>query len=433
MKYAVLFVGLCAVIPLGWMLRGKERLHERAALLMGLLPWTPLVTVNLLSHETYRGADRGFEFTHIDLFAWVLLFALPRPSEPMPFRKVQIFYFVVGVLTLVGSVVPLYTAFSLWKLLRMFVFAAVMWRVCATPTRMVKVLDGLALGLVFQALYCVKLRYFDGYHQIAGVFSHQNSLGMAVNVVLPLQLARFMSTGSRLSGGAVAAGCVCVIFSLSRGSLVMLITGLSMVYLASMLRGVTTRKVLITFAGFVGAGVVLVKSFDTIMRRFESAPEASAEARQKFEQVAQMMLDERPLGVGLNMYSWEIQTVYGPRLALPESEAGVAHHIYWLTVAEGGYLGIFAYALLLAVVLWASVRALAAGWRDYRGQLAAGCVAGLSVMYSQGVLEWIARQTVQSYLFWLVAVFGYALLRDIRRHPYREREAAFGAFLANRG
>ena len=102
MKYAVLFVALCAVIPLGWMLRGKERVLERAALVMGLLPWTPLVTVNLVSHETYRGADRGFEFTHIDLFAWVLLFALPRPSEPMPFRKVQLLYFFAGALTLIA-------------------------------------------------------------------------------------------------------------------------------------------------------------------------------------------------------------------------------------------------------------------------------------------------------------------------------------------
>lgn len=433
MKYAVLFVALLAVVPLGLMLRGKTRILERGAVWLGFLLWTPLITVNLFSHETYRGADRGFEFTHVDLFAWVLLVALPRPTEGMPFRKVQVFYFVTCAATLAGSVVPLFTAFSLWKILRMFVFVAVVWRVCATPTRMVKLLDGLAFGIVFQALYCLKLRYLDGHHQIAGVFSHQNSLGMAVNLVLPLLLARFMSTGSRLCGAAVAAGCVCVIFSLSRGSLAMLVTGLSSVYLASMLRGITGRKVLITLAGFVGAGAVLVKSFDTIMRRFEKAPEASAEAREKFEEVAYMMSEERPLGVGMNMYSWEIRTVYGPRLGLPESEAGVAHHIYWLTIAECGYLGLFAYVLLLAVVLWAALRAVAAGWRDYRGQLAAGCVAGLSVMYLQGLLEWIARQTVQSYLFWLVGVFGYALLRDIRRHPYREREAAFGAYFSNRG
>jgi hypothetical protein len=432
LKYVVLAVALLSIVPLGLLLRGKARALEHAAVLLGLSFWLPLVTVNLVSHETYRGADRGFEFTHVDLFAWALLFALPRPSRPMPFRKVQIFYFFACALTIFGSVVPLYTAFSLWKIVRMFVFVAVLWRLCGTPGRMVRLLDGLAIGLIFQAFYCLKLRYLDGHHQIAGVFSHQNSLGMAVNIVLPLQLARFMYTGSRLSGVAVACGCLCVIFSLSRGSLTMLLIGVSSVYWASMLRGVTGRKVFITLAGFVGAGAVLAKSFDTIVRRFESAPESSAGAREKFELVAQMMLAEHPMGVGMNMYSWEIRTDYGPRLGLPESEAGVAHHIYWLTVAECGYLGLLAYLLLLAVVFVPSVRAVVSGRRDFRGQLAMGCVAGLFVMYLQGSLEWIARQTAQSYLFWTVGVFGYALWRDVQRYPGRPREAEFGAFFETR-
>lgn len=432
MKYVVLAAALLLIVPCGLLLRGKARLLEQAAVLLGLSLWMPLVTVNLVSHETYRGADRGFEFTHVDLLAWALLIALPAMARPMPFRKVQIFYFFACAVSIFGSVVPVYTAFSLWKILRMFVFVAVLWRLCGTPGRMMRLLDGLAIGVVFQALYCIKLRYLDGYHQIAGVFSHQNSLGMAVNIVLPLQLARFMYTGSRLAGVAVASGCLCVIFSLSRGSLTMLLIGVSSVYLASMLRGITGRKVLITLAGFGGAAAVLAKSFDTIVRRFESAPESSAGAREKFELVAQMMLSEHPMGVGLNMYSWEIRTDYGPRLGLPESEAGVAHHIYWLTVAECGYLGLFAYVLLLAVVFVPSVRALFAARRDFRGQLAMGCVAGLFVMYLQGSLEWIARQTVQSYLFWTVGVFGYALWRDAKRYPGRAREAEFGAFFSSR-
>lgn len=432
MKYVVLALALLGVVPLGLLLRGKSRALEQAALVLGLSLWLPLVTVNLVSHETYRGADRGFEFSHVDLLAWALLVALPKRSLGTPFRKVQIFYFCACFLTLFTSTVPLYTAFSLWKLVRMFAFVAAVWRLCATPARIVRLLDGLALGIVFQALYCVKLRYLDGYHQIAGVFSHQNSLGMAVNLVLPVLLARFMYTGSRLAGGAVAAGCLCVIFSLSRGSLTMLVVGLTMVYSASMLRGVTTTKLLITVSGFLGAGLVLAKSFDTILRRFESAPEASAGAREKFEQVAQMMVAEHPMGIGLNMYSWEIRTDYGPRLGLPETEAGVAHHIYWLTVAECGYFGLFAYLLLLAVVFLPTLRGAIAGRRDYRGQLAVGCMAGLTVMYLQGALEWIARQTVQSYLFWVVGVLGYAIWQDVRRFPGREREADFGAFFSVR-
>lgn len=430
MKYVALALALMAIGPLGLLFRGKSRLHAQLSLLLGLLLWLPLINVNLVSHETYRGADRGFEFTHVDLVAWTLLVALPKPARGMPFRLVQLVYFSACASTLWSSVVPLYTAFSLWKLVRMFLFTAAVWRICVSPERVVKLLDGLALGLVFQALYCVKLRYWDGYHQVAGVFSHQNSLGMAVNLVLPLLLARFMYVRSYLAGAGVASGCLCVIFSLSRGSLTMLLIGLSSVYFVSMLRGLTPRKAAISLCGFAGASAVVAKSFDTIVRRFESAPEASANAREKFEEVARMMFDEHPFGIGMNMYSWEMGQVYGPRLGLPESDAGVAHHIYWLTLAECGYLGIVAYVLVLAVVLWAALRAAIAARRDFRGQLAVGCVAGMTVMYLQGFLEWIARQTIQSYLFWMVGVLGYALLQDARRYPQRAREAAYGAFPA---
>src|SRR5690606_27040956 len=134
------------------------------------------------------------------LVAWTLLVALPKPARSTPFRLVPVAYFRACASTLWSSAVPLYTAFSLWKLMRMFLLTAAVWRICTSPARVVKLLDGLALGLVFQAAYCIKLRYWDGYHQVAGVFSHQNSLGMAVNLVLPVLLARFMYVRSYLAG-----------------------------------------------------------------------------------------------------------------------------------------------------------------------------------------------------------------------------------------
>ncbi len=425
LKYFVLAAALLAIPPLGLFLRGNKSTTEKLVFLLGALLWTQLMTVNIASHETYRGVDRGFEFTSIDLLAWTLMVALPAPKQGAPYKLVQLLFFVPCALSVIHAQVPLYTAFSLWKLLRMYVFVLAMWRIVVEPRRLNFLLDGLCAGLIFQAFWCTKLRYLDHHHQIAGVFSHKNSLGMAVNIVLPVMLARFMYTGSRISGAAVAAGALCIVFSLSRGSLTMMVVGLSTVYFVSMLRGVNGRKVAITLGGVFGALVIVAKSFDTILRRFESAPETSAGARVKFKEVAHMMIDDQPLGIGMNMYSWEIQHHYGPRLGLPETEAGVAHHVYWLTTAECGWLGIVTYLVLLAVVYVAALRAFVAGRKDYRGQLAMGCLAGLTVMYMQGTLEWVARQTVQSYLFWIVAVIAYALLEDLRSRPESTREMAF--------
>ncbi len=425
MKYVVLVVALLALVPFAIAIRHRTRWIDGLTVLLGAMLWTQLITVNIASHETYRGVDRGFEFTAIDLLVWMLWFALPPPPKGSPFRKVQALFFVPCALSIIDAQIPLYVGFSLWKLVRMFFFVAAVWRIVAEPRRLIKLVDGLCLGLIFQAIWCTKLRYLDHHHQIAGVFSHQNSLGMAVNLVLPIVLARFMYTGSRLAGAALAAGALCIVFTLSRGSMTMMVVGLASVYFVSMLRGITARKLMITFGGLAAAFLLVAKSLDTIVRRFESAPETSAGAREKFKLVADMMVTEHPWGIGMNMYSWEIQSHYGPRLGLPPTEAGVAHHIYWLTTAECGWFGIVAYVVLLAVVYWAALRAFIAGRRDYRGQLAVGCLAGLTVMYLQGTLEWVARQTVQSYLFWIVAVIAYALLEDIRLRPDPRRESAF--------
>ncbi len=425
MKYVVLAFALLALVPFGLALRGRPQMIDKLTLILGALLWTPLVTVNIASHETYRGVDRGFEFTSIDLLVWTLWIALPAPHKGSPYRGVQLLFFVPCLLSIIHSEMPLYVSFSLWKLVRMFLFVAAVWRIVAQPTRLMKLVDGLCVGVIFQAFWCAKLRYLDHHHQIAGVFSHQNSLGMAVNLVLPIILARFMYTGSKLSGAALAAGALCIVFTLSRGSLTMMIIGLASVYCVSMLRGITTRKMLITVGGVTGGLLLMAKSLDTIVRRFESAPETSAGAREKFKLVADMMVLEHPWGIGMNMYSWEIQHNYGPRLGLVSTEAGVAHHVYWLTTAECGWFGIATYVLLLAAVYLCALRAFVAGRRDYRGQLAVGCLAGLTVMYLQGTLEWVARQTVQSYLFWIVAVIAYALLEDLRKRPEPEREVVF--------
>ena len=43
------------------------------------------------------------------------------------------------------------------------------------------------------------------------------------------------------------------------------------------------------------------------------------------------------------------------------------------------------------------------------GDIAVGLVAGFAVTYIQGTAEWIARQTNQSYVFWMLAAVAVAL------------------------
>lgn len=166
----------------------------------------------------------------------------------------------------------------------------------------------------------------------------------------------------------------------------------------------------------VGAAIVLAKSIDTIIERFTKAPKESEEARVLFNKAARAMADDHTFGVGINMYSWVLDHGgYADRLHIePGDRNGIAHHVYWLTCAELGYVGAAAYILLLATV-WVSALRLVFK-RGLTGEVATGLLLGLSTMYLQGTAEWIARQTPQSYCFWMFAAILSALRTRVARY-----------------
>ena len=183
-------------------------------------------------------------------------------------------------------------------------------------------------------------------------------------------------------------------------------------------RGLSARKIGIAL-GVVFAGlVVLGQSLDSLIARFENAPKSSAEARHRFNDAAAMMLADHPLtGIGINHYSHAVSEMgYGDRAGvLAVDRHGVAHHVYWLTLAELGLLGLLAY---LGTLLPPLVRALRGAFRargDPRADVLLGLSAGLTVTYLQGLMEWVARQTEVSYMFWLSLALVDALTRQLRR------------------
>jgi hypothetical protein len=122
------------------------------------------------------------------------------------------------------------------------------------------------------------------------------------------------------------------------------------------------------------------------------------------------MLEDHPGGIGLNMFSYEFGRYYS--FLVGEWDDSVAPHIYWMTAAEVGDVGLFAYVLLLAVPMIRALRASRRARSPADRDLAFGCLAGMALMNIQGVLEPVGRQTIQMYLFWIVAVLAAALLQQ---------------------
>lgn len=150
---------------------------------------------------------------------------------------------------------------------------------------------------------------------------------------------------------------------------------------------------------------------DTIIRRFQEAPESSEEARKEFNAAARDMARDHALGVGLNNFSRALteNESYHAHLVVMKSEeqGGVAHHIYLLTAAEMGWsaLGVFLLVLgrFLAIPAWTGLRT-----PGFDGGLQISFALGMMALHTQGLLEWGFRVTPIVYQFLILAAAAMA-------------------------
>ena len=413
MKWAILVLALAAAAPLGLLLRGRRQALWVVAAMAGLLPFVGLdhLDINVLSFETYRGDARGLEITVVDLLAIAAFVALPT-RESAPYRVARLLYLGAVLLSFKDAPNPLFSFFSVWKLVRMYVFFAAMVRVATRPHLAAGLLSGMGAGVVYNLLVALSDRYLHGMMRPMGAFSHPNSLGMAANLVLPIALAIVLAAPrAPLAIAAAVAAPLCVVLTLSRGALMLTVVEIVVVLGVSMLRKPTRRKTIVAIAIAVAGLAVVVKSADTLVERFTQAPPQSEQSRVLFNQAARAMLSDHPFGVGINQFSYVLANRgYAEALEIPEiDQDGITHHIYWLTAAETGWLGVTTYVVMLALPLIAALRLVRA--KGLRGDLALGIWVALATMYLHGTAEWIARQTAMSYMFWAVAAVGVGLQR----------------------
>jgi O-antigen ligase len=100
------------------------------------------------------------------------------------------------------------------------------------------------------------------------------------------------------------------------------------------------------------------------------------------------------------------------------SRAAPVHNIYWLSLAETGYLGLVALLILLFRPLNVALRC---GWQnrgDERGGLMIGFATTLLMVYVHSYFEWVFFTTQIQYLFAMTAgmVAGLAQEMGYWRH-----------------
>lgn len=423
MKFVVFGIALMLGVPLMTLV---DLLVPKARVwLFAALVFTTVLgdhgNVHLVSLEWYRGPDRGFEVTLTDLIALAMALSLvvrrparlawwPYNSGPM------LLFFAVACLSAVGSLAPDFSLFTLWKILR----AGVLYWVVLNLARTGLPLKGFWRALValaaFLAGYAFYQKYGQGYYRVPTTFAHSNTVPLFINQVLPLLLAWGLVARAPwkaiLSLGGALAMLFTVVMTFSRAGMVFsLLTVLGLLWYAN--RRARSPRITIATAvviGGLGLGGALMAG--SIVERFREAPEASRQARDQFNAVADQMAGSRLFGVGINQFSMVGTETPGYRKALTvmanEPQVGVCHHVWRLTAAETGWPGLVIFVWVLLRLLWRSGRE-ALRRRGEEGLAFAALTLGALAIHLGGFYEWVFRTTPIYDLFTICAALAMGL------------------------
>ena len=441
-KYYIFFLGTGMALLLAVFAALSEKLTKWvfAAFLLSTMY---MIDINFMSHEWYRGSTRGFEFSTSDLLLIILLGAvlvrhfIKQGSADQvlwfPTGSIPILVFIgVATLSLGEADHPLYGLFEISKLIKGYL---IFWSIC-----------NLTQGNDFRNtafwMFCliaaVEIAYgayqhFVGVYRIVGTFLHPNSYAMYLNMILPILLAGALRTEDwkkqLLLLGLVGGGTAAVILTYSRGGWIALGLAFAVVFIFSLWKGFSVRKVwVLALACFIVAGLVL-KALPGMIDRWNNAHEVALYGRLQMNQSGYLMLSESPwLGVGINNSAgWfskkeknvKQETLEGlewfnrllgslqiskERLeeeiepVLYIEEGILIHNIYLATAAETGLMGFIAFIFIGGQFLFLSGK-----WAIFSQDAESniwmiGLFGGLLAVTIQGISESQIRQTQLFYL-----------------------------------
>ena len=431
MKYILFFGAILAALPLmSWAAFAWRRAQGWLLTLLILsTAFGDWANINFSSMEEYRGPDRGFEITFTDLIAWSLCVGLVLRGRHhvswLPYNTlVLVCVFAAGVFTTVIAPVPVYGAFTLFKLLRIFVIYWCVVNAMRVGVSRDAVWRGfVAVGFLITAM-ALKQKYVDGIYRVHGPFDHSNTIPLYLNLFLPALL--LWSLGDRTLSRLKVALSIAAVFAMfwtiyatfSRAGLMLALFALFIAIVIANLRIRSWRVFCTSAAMMLLFGVGALRAVPRVIERFQEAPEASGEARVEFNRAAKVMARDSPFGVGLNNFSYVMTTEGRYRkmlkvMANEKNAAGVAHHIYWLTLAESGFLGLGLFLLAIARFAW---RALWEGSRlpGPEGAVLWGFLLGFITVHLGGLLEWAFRLTPVMEMFAVVCGLSAAWVYSLR-------------------
>ena len=436
LKYLVFLLAVVGIIPLTMLLMLSQKSMKIVVFLLPVFFWKYQSTaINFFTDPDYRGTALGFEISVIHLLAVALLLAMILRQWPVKFffpgLILYILYFFVSVLSLFFSPNVMYSSFELFKMVNLLITFLALANYFYMTHDFDSFLLGVSTVVFINFLICMEMKYITGIVQVYGLFPHQNSNGMFMSLIGPVFLARVINKNEHIIKTLFflfifIISFLSALFTYSRGSIACFPFGcLVTILITAFFHRTSKALIVLSVTGVLGL-FTLLYSFETIINRFAKAPEASAETRQFFAEVAVNIMNDKPLlGCGVN--TWIIvanNPRYNPYLKHPYFAArgmGIVETTYLLVGAECGLMG------LAALLCWYFYYFFQAVFQSFQWRktnyfyLLAGLAGGFLSNYLQSTLEWVLKQQINYFmLFWCFGIVA-AIVQSSHEHTFLSR------------
>jgi hypothetical protein len=417
-----LVVAIPAAIRYAWV----ERVCIAGIMFMAINP----VDVTFFSYTEYRGDIRGIEFGVPDWFTITLavtMLVAPRWKKRRLYYRspndvLMWLYFALCAASILTAIIPQFAFFGVTRMVRAYLLFWIAYNYVRSEEDL-RFIIWTVVGLTFYSFWQVFLdKYVRGVFPPRGSFPHQNSLVTFQNIMNFIIFAMLLGDTNKVFDkrtmiywAALGAGSLTSVATLSRGGMATMVMGyMLLVPLLIFLKQSSKRlvkKLSALGVMFVAALPALVAVLPQIIRRFQTAPPESAEARHLFNDLATEMGSSSFFGIGLNNYSYAGGWGEYKQFLPPIDQGGLAHNIYYISYAELGPLGPVLWTLMMLGFIFVMLRFILKRRDGIERIFTIGVMAGFVIAMLIGKLEWNFRQTQLMFTYMMFAGLAMSMPR----------------------
>ncbi len=421
MKYVIFFFALFLGVPIGTSLAIRYEKIEKIVFFLMIFFTVETVTINFVSREFYRGTSRGFEIGLVDLAMLVIWQVMKRRNdlfpklEKPPGTALYLTFFFFCWVSIINSApgYVVHSYFEIWKMVRMYAYFYVIYNYINSWEKIELLMKIIGIIIIYIGVIVLKQKYIDGMYQNAGPFPHQNSLVMYLIVFGSVVFAYFLNRRDvKLWYWIFVFGmaAISVISTLSRAGILIFLISSAIVWFYSFVQEFTMKKVGITLLLLVIAIAGVLKAMDSIVERFQTAPEESGLTRVILAKTAVKMANDKFFGIGLNNFGVKVNPPYEygaeiypylHRGKIPpedfEEKNALVETAYLSIAAETGWHNLIVYLVFLFYFLFMNFSNMKIlRFHPYQF-FSIGLMGGLIGIYLESTLEWVLRQTNNFY------------------------------------